>query len=202
MRPLTFSTPIIDALRPGSSTAEVYLAFLPLLAKLNRLAASVHERGAEFVTADLQNLEKLSWIFTGLLTSLILGSFGLIALTRWNYGMLVATHHEVSDLADDLHVQNARFDAALNNMSQGLCMGTADLTLVVCNDRFRELFGLPELVTPGTSIQELYQVNRRVREGIAGIRPASHGEASQSDSGWFVQNGAARGKRPVVDTDA
>jgi diguanylate cyclase (GGDEF)-like protein len=154
---ITFSTPIIDALRPGSSTAEVYLAFLPLLAKLNRLAASVHERGADFVTADLQNLAKLSWIFTGLLTSLILGSFCLIALTRWNYGMLVATHRKVSDLADDLHVQNARFDAALNNMSQGLCMGTADFTLVVCNDRFRELFGLPEVVTPGTSIQDLYR---------------------------------------------
>ena len=71
--------------------------------------------------------------------------------------MLVATHQKVSDLADDLHVQNARFDAALNNMSQGLCMGTADLALVVCNDRFRELFGLPEVVTPGTSIQDLYQ---------------------------------------------
>ena len=154
---ITFSTPIIDALRPGSSTAEVYAAFLPLLAKLNRLAASVHERGADLVTVDLQNLENLSWIFTGLLTSLILGSFGLIALTRWNYGMLVATHQKVSNLADDLHVQNARFDAALNNMSQGLCMGTADLALVVCNDRFRELFGLPEVVTPGTSVQDLYR---------------------------------------------
>ena len=115
---IDFSAPIIDMLRPGGSTTEAYLAFLPLLAKLNRLAASVHERGAEFGTLNLQNLEQLSWVFTGLLTSLILGSFGLIALTRWNYGMLVATHHEVSDLADDLHVQNARFDAALNNMSQ------------------------------------------------------------------------------------
>ena len=48
--------------------------------------------GRSLRTADLRNLESLSWIFTGLLTSLILGSFGLIALTRWNYGMLVATH--------------------------------------------------------------------------------------------------------------
>ena len=115
--------------------------------------------------------------------------------------MLVTTHQEVSDLADDLHVQNARFDAALNNMSQGLCMGTADLTIVVCNDRFRELFGLPEVVTPGTSIQDLYQAIAESCEGFAGIRPASHGEANQSDSGWFVQKGVARGKRPVVDTD-
>ena len=120
---IAFSTPIIDALRPGSSTAEVYSAFLPLLAKLNRLAASVHERGAEFVTADLQNLENLSWIFTGLLTSLILGSFGLIALTRWNYGMLVATHQKVSDLADDLHVQNTRFDAGPEQHVPGTLYG-------------------------------------------------------------------------------
>ena len=69
-----------------------------------------------------------------------------------------------ANLADDLHVQNARFDAALNNMSQGLCMGTADLTLVVCNDRFKELFGLPGAVTPGTIHSRSVSSNRRVRE--------------------------------------
>jgi diguanylate cyclase (GGDEF)-like protein len=38
--------------------------------------------------------------------------------------------------------QNELFDAALNNMSQGLAMFGADHRLIVCNGRFRELFGL------------------------------------------------------------
>jgi diguanylate cyclase (GGDEF)-like protein len=153
---VSFSTPIIEALRTNDSATQVYAAYLPLLAGMNQLAASVHERGAELVTADLRSLENLSWIFSGLLIGLIVCSFGLIVLARWNYGMLSAAHEEVGGLVDDLHIQNARFDAALNNMSQGLCMGAIDLTLVVSNDRFSELFGLPETVVAGTSIRDLY----------------------------------------------
>ena len=76
---VSFSTPIIETLQPNGSTARVYAAFLPLLAKMNHLAASVHERGADLVTTDLGSLENLSWIFSGLLIGLILCSFGLIA---------------------------------------------------------------------------------------------------------------------------
>ncbi|MGE0225897.1 MAG: PAS-domain containing protein, partial [Acetobacteraceae bacterium] len=42
----------------------------------------------------------------------------------------------------ELNTQNARFDAALNNMSQALCMADSDQRLIVCNVRFQELFGL------------------------------------------------------------
>jgi diguanylate cyclase (GGDEF)-like protein len=154
---VAFSTPIVAVLQPHGSTAAVYAAFVPLSPRMNHLAASVHERGAELVTADLRSLENLSWIFSGLLIGLILCSFGLIAFARWNYGMLAVAHGKVGGLVDDLHVQNDRFDAALNNMSQGLCMGTSDLTLVVGNDRFQELFGLPDAIIPGTAVRDLYQ---------------------------------------------
>ncbi len=42
----------------------------------------------------------------------------------------------------ELRVQNQQFDAALNNMSQGLCMADAQARVIVCNERFAELFGL------------------------------------------------------------
>ncbi len=154
---VNFSTPIIESLKPHGSTAEVYAVFFPLLAKLNRLAASVHERGAELVTADLQNLGKLNRIFSALLAGLILCGFCLIAFARLSYKMLEAAHYQVHSLVSDLHVQNTRFDAALNNMSQGLCMGTGSFKLVVCNDRFREMFGLRQEVAPGTSMHDLYE---------------------------------------------
>ncbi|HEX3347152.1 MAG TPA: EAL domain-containing protein, partial [Acetobacteraceae bacterium] len=57
-----------------------------------------------------------------------------------------------------LNVQNSRFDAALNNMSQALCMVDASQHLIVCNSRFRELFGLPaETIVSGDSAHSVFQ---------------------------------------------
>jgi diguanylate cyclase (GGDEF)-like protein len=56
----------------------------------------------------------------------------------------------------ELRVQNERFDAALNNMSQGLCMVDADERVIVCNRRFAELFRLSsEAIAPGDAIAEI-----------------------------------------------
>jgi diguanylate cyclase (GGDEF)-like protein len=56
----------------------------------------------------------------------------------------------------ELHEQYRRFDAALNNMSQGLCMLDADLRVIVCNRRYTELLGLsPEVAKPGASVREI-----------------------------------------------
>ena len=53
---------------------------------------------------------------------------------------------------------NARFDVAINNMSQGLCLFDANKRLVVSNSRFQTMYGLPdELVVPGTPLKRIYQ---------------------------------------------
>jgi diguanylate cyclase (GGDEF)-like protein len=58
----------------------------------------------------------------------------------------------------DLHTRNARFDAALNNMSHGLCMADKDERLIVCNTRFLELFALsPGVAKPGVMIADLFR---------------------------------------------
>ena len=58
----------------------------------------------------------------------------------------------------ELHTQNARFDAALNNMSQALCMVDAEQRLIVCNIRFVELFDLsPSAVQPGVFVSDIFQ---------------------------------------------
>jgi diguanylate cyclase (GGDEF)-like protein/PAS domain S-box-containing protein len=41
----------------------------------------------------------------------------------------------------ELVMQNRRFDAAVNNMTQGLAMFDGDSRLVVCNERFRTMYG-------------------------------------------------------------
>ncbi|WP_420223688.1 putative bifunctional diguanylate cyclase/phosphodiesterase [Pigmentiphaga litoralis] len=52
---------------------------------------------------------------------------------------------QVTAHADELAVQNSRFQAALNNMTQGLCLFDASHRLIVFNRRFAEMFGTPEL---------------------------------------------------------
>jgi diguanylate cyclase (GGDEF)-like protein len=81
-------------------------------------------------------------------------------------GGWVATHEDVTEQkrgerllvekAAELELTNARFDAALNNMSQGLSMFDADGGLVVWNDRYLDIYGMPsDLVRRGASIESI-----------------------------------------------
>jgi diguanylate cyclase (GGDEF)-like protein len=54
--------------------------------------------------------------------------------------------------------QSERFEAALANMSQGLCMFGADGGLIVANQRFRDMFHMPpEALEPGRSMVEVFK---------------------------------------------
>jgi len=64
-----------------------------------------------------------------------------------------------------VNIQNSRFTAALNNMTQGLCMFDADKRLVVSNERYASIYALPpELLKPGTSHEAI--IAHRVSHGI------------------------------------
>jgi diguanylate cyclase (GGDEF)-like protein len=55
-----------------------------------------------------------------------------------------------------LRIRNFQFDTAINNMSQGLCFFDSDHRLIVCNDRFVEMYDIPfGLVGPGTPLTEI-----------------------------------------------
>ena len=54
--------------------------------------------------------------------------------------------------------QNKRFDAALNNMAQGLCMFDAEGQLLVCNEKYLSMYGFSaEIVRPGIGLIDLLQ---------------------------------------------
>jgi diguanylate cyclase (GGDEF)-like protein len=64
----------------------------------------------------------------------------------------------------ELAAQNFRFDATINNMSQGLLMFSPDHHLVICNQRYREMYGLsPDIVKPGCTLRGLLE--HRVETG-------------------------------------
>ena len=65
----------------------------------------------------------------------------------------------------ELTEQNRRFNAALGKMSQGLCMFDAEQRLLVCNDRYLEMYGLPkDLATPGTPFRKI--IEARIEKGL------------------------------------
>jgi diguanylate cyclase (GGDEF)-like protein len=74
----------------------------------------------------------------------------------------------------NLQTQNLRLDAAMNNMSQGLCMFDPECRVTVSNDRFARMYGLsPEQMKPGTALAEIVQ--RRIANGIyAGADPEQY----------------------------
>jgi diguanylate cyclase (GGDEF)-like protein/PAS domain S-box-containing protein len=54
--------------------------------------------------------------------------------------------------------QNLQFDAALNNMTQGLNMFDTAGRLVVCNARYLQMYGLsPDIIKPGCTVRDLVQ---------------------------------------------
>ena len=78
----------------------------------------------------------------------------------------VVTHEDVTEeLASseivqkrkrELEKQNLRLDAAVNNISQGLCMFDAKGRVVICNEPYARLYHLPEeLVAPGAALDDI-----------------------------------------------
>ena len=57
-----------------------------------------------------------------------------------------------------LQIHNARMRVALDNMSQGLCMFDGNERLVVCNQRYAEMYKLPaDVAKPGTTLRGLLE---------------------------------------------
>ena len=61
-----------------------------------------------------------------------------------------------------------QLDAALNNMSHGLCMFDQEQRLVICNQQFGSMYGLPaDLTAPGTLLTDI--LAHRLRGGVATV---------------------------------
>ena len=106
----------------------------------------------------------------------------------------VATHEDVTTqrrAEDEIRRRNMRFDAAIANMSQGLCMFDSEERLIVCNQNYLTMFGMSQsVVKPGVSLREIlsHSVDMNVavndadelyrirREIIAARRPTTYCE--------------------------
>jgi diguanylate cyclase (GGDEF)-like protein/PAS domain S-box-containing protein len=75
----------------------------------------------------------------------------------------------------ELSIRNLQFDAALNNMSQGLCFFDGAQRLIVCNRRYTEMYGLgPDSVRPGTTLREIIDLRCEAGSGPLMTREEYH----------------------------
>jgi len=87
----------------------------------------------------------------------------LKALSK-QYRRLATSEATLVKKTDELEHANAKTDAALNNMSQGLVMFDSSGRLIVRNQRFLDMYGLsPEIVRPGCTLREI--LNHRAATG-------------------------------------
>jgi len=69
----------------------------------------------------------------------------------------------VRKLSQQHQLEKQRLDTAINNMTQGLLLFDASQRLVVCNQRYVEMFGVStDVVKPGCTIRELLEHRRDI----------------------------------------
>ena len=76
----------------------------------------------------------------------------------------------------ELEQANRRFDIALSNMPNGLCMWDKEQRLVISNNRYRDMYGLTaEQVKPGVSLREILETH------------LANGESSELDIDEYIK---------------
>ena len=79
-------------------------------------------------------------------------------------GLLISSEAASVKTAHELQRANVTIDAAMNSMSQGLVMFNSSGRLVVCNQRYLEMYSLPsDLVKPGLAFRAL--LDHRIATG-------------------------------------
>ena len=98
---------------------------------------------------DYQLLIVLAIAALGAMTGIISSRFLLQKQLRHQYELL-------KERQEQLLARNLQFDAALNHMSEALCIFDGEQRLIVSNNRYAEIYGLhPDAVRPGMTLREI-----------------------------------------------
>lgn len=165
--------PLLDRLSEPGTPARLLDVLAPIYPKLTRLSVNANVWNAARLNEERQDLFNLQWIFASVAAALILCGVVFIILLLLHNRLLMRAQTRLRQQEVSLHTQNRRFNAALNNMSQGLCLVDAEQRVIVCNARFLTLFNLDaETVQEGVPLGDL------VPPQMLPLAPAS------ADAGW------------------
>jgi diguanylate cyclase (GGDEF)-like protein/PAS domain S-box-containing protein len=81
-----------------------------------------------------------------------------MALATFRQAQILAAAVELQRSKQSSEQSNLLLHTALKNMAHGLCMFDRDQRLVICNERYGEMYGLtPELTKPGTRLRSILE---------------------------------------------
>ena len=110
---------------------------------------------------------RTTFIGIGTVLALICSAFLLKTLNKQFHRLLTSENAlaereaRLAEKTRQLQSANVRIDAALNNMSQGLCMFDGDGRLVICNERYLRMYDLsPDVIKPGCTLLEMLEHRR------------------------------------------
>ncbi len=152
--------------------------------------ALANSRASEFIDSSPQLLQSGSLLPRAVSPATSDGGYGDLASEarlpdgRWlrvsrsatQEGGVIVVYSDISALKQqeaELHATNLRLDAALKNMSQGLCLYDSEARLQVVNRRFCEIFNLsPRLVLPGMTFHDILALS---------VAAGNHGDQTVDD---------------------
>ncbi|MDX6804545.1 EAL domain-containing protein [Terrihabitans sp. PJ23] len=170
-------------------------ALKPLDAQLTAIASRANAFGAERAAEDRGEMQRLNTISSLLAAAIIVCGLILVALLVSHNRRLKIAHQRLEDATTDLEattkrlqVQNTRFDAALNNMSQALCTFDANNHLAVYNQRFAALTGLPKDLLEGASASRIIDAARarQMHAAFADLYPRQNALINERRAGTFT----------------
>ena len=139
-----------EIVKPGATMLEVIQHSVARGNHGSRQAEVVYEDFRQKVTTE-NDVVKLRHLADGRCFAI---RSRLMTMGGW-----IVTYEDVTQreqATQTLREQNMRFDAAINNMSQALCMYDADHRLIVHNDKYLEIFGYDaEYVKPGVMLADV-----------------------------------------------
>ncbi len=98
-------------------------------------------------------------------SALLRGIFIDISAQKQAKEILLFQNNELRRRDTELRTRNEQFNAAIDNMSQGLSMFDSEKRLIICNSRYASMYEMPlEQVKTGTPLSEIMEY--RINKGI------------------------------------
>ena len=148
--------PIILALRPGDGDG-----YAQIRRELDRFEAPLHElmqvsmapRALSTEIAEAADIIERVQLAHG---AAVLSGALVIILLLYKTRRSAALQRAYKDAADDAALSSSRLSDALQSISEGFVLFGPDERLILCNERYRELYeGIADLIVPGTTYAEL-----------------------------------------------
>jgi len=143
----------------------------------------------EIIPDPLESVDALSLSPYALAIAIASAAAGLLGISLVAVSTASQRQQLIATTNAEFAKQAQRYEAALANMSQGVCMFDRHQRVVVANHRYAELYGLgPETIKPGTTLRQILTARAKL------------GNYDNINAEEFIEYGIASFDREVSET--